>query len=972
MSPPTEKFIFLSYARVDKSTATLVAETLDAAGLPVWWDAKLEHQYGSRWQSELQSNLDLCSLFIVLIGSDGVTGWVEPEVGMALDRHYSRANKQSQNGNNANIPNNNSGIPNANQKHHRLPIVPVLVGDTPASAVPSFLSHFQWFQLSLPPNSNADRLAVKLRESAFDGYRQIEMPPGGPYPGLAPYNSSLQHFFFGRQKAIYEVMRRWNKPDDGKRRRWLSIEGNSGMGKSSFMRAGVLPAVRAQWLIADNRDVGYHVLDVMHPGKDPINALSRVLSRHCGDSPAQLRSQMQEEGFLLSDLQLFKDQAPNSNQIIPVLPIDQLEEVFTQSDPEQASLLSRLLAEALEDDESPFYLVTTIRDDFLPRFSEDNVSPLANLLNNASRFALGRVDKQGLHDIVNRPIELAGLGWSDTHLPDEIVNEANGEPGALVLVNNLMQDLYTNSDNATKQITRDRFQELGGVAGAFKESADNRMQSIGTEAEQEAAWSILLALVQSPDGITHTKRSIERVRARESSGLSNSEADVILDRLSGLRTFKEESPARLIVIEHALQPDDRTTADEKISPGDSPTSHNEHDQVNLIHESLVRLQKDKKTPFWPEFHSRIQRENYLTKRHRLEQDAQKWQNLLDNDDKTADSMLISYRTEFNAVKHFMQGADPTTIRYLNASELNLKSQLREHITGVTIFAAALLLLIASAVFYGDSCVDECNPSIFGFPDYFRINDQFRDNPDQFYPKLVYIECGKSDCNSQKSNTNGGANIGNGNQFSSFNMTESEITNKQYKAYLVGRQSSPDKQSKFRSTSNVEDELLSIEQEWPENTSEEADNLPVQNVNRDKAMNYSIWLGEQLGLSCSLPSDAEWTHAATGGEDVNFPWGNSAADAGTYAWFEENSGIEVKPVKTKKPTSFGLYDIAGNVWEWTTDCFEEKSNTNTCRAGTVRGGSVGFGSNELSASYRFRALTSSRNNSIGFRVLCRSN
>ena len=57
------------------------------------------------------------------------------------------------------------------------------------------------------------------------------------------------------------------------------------------------------------------------------------------------------------------------------------------------------------------------------------------------------------------------------------------------------------------------------------------MRSIGDDDKKQSAWNILLALVQSPDGITHTKRTITRERARQSSGLDNTEADAILDRL---------------------------------------------------------------------------------------------------------------------------------------------------------------------------------------------------------------------------------------------------------------------------------------------------------------------------------------------------------------------------------------------------------------------------------------------------------
>jgi hypothetical protein len=82
----------------------------------------------------------------------------------------------------------------------------------------------------------------------------------------------------------------------------------------------------------------------------------------------------------------------------------------------------------------------------------------------------------------------------------------------------------------------------------------------------------------------------------------------------------------------------------------------------------------------------------------------------------------------------------------------------------------------------------------------------------------------------------------------------------------------------------------------------------------------------------LPSEAEWEYAARAGTTTKFYWGDDDAAAPAHAWFNANSGCDkveglvcdhgrTHPVGTKPPNEFGLYDMAGNVWQWTEDCYD---------------------------------------------------
>ena len=84
--------------------------------------------------------------------------------------------------------------------------------------------------------------------------------------------------------------------------------------------------------------------------------------------------------------------------------------------------------------------------------------------------------------------------------------------------------------------------------------------------------------------------------------------------------------------------------------------------------------------------------------------------------------------------------------------------------------------------------------------------------------------------------------------------------------------------------------------------------PVEKVNWFEAMEYCLKIGKRL------PNEWEWEWAARSGSTSKFYWGKG--DPKLYSWFKKNSEKKTQPVGQKKPNSYGLFDMAGNVWEWT--------------------------------------------------------
>jgi formylglycine-generating enzyme required for sulfatase activity len=154
--------------------------------------------------------------------------------------------------------------------------------------------------------------------------------------------------------------------------------------------------------------------------------------------------------------------------------------------------------------------------------------------------------------------------------------------------------------------------------------------------------------------------------------------------------------------------------------------------------------------------------------------------------------------------------------------------------------------------------------------------------------------------------------------------------------------------------------------------------PVINVSWDDAKQYVAWLSRITGKEYRLLSEAEWEYAARAGRQTGFSFGDDEAALGEYAWYKANSGKQTQRVGKKKPNTFGLYDMHGNVDEWVEDTWHDNyepasidgspwvKDGDTSRH-VVRGGSWMNTAHFLRESERIWLPTDGRYDYLGFRL-----
>lgn len=924
----TSKPIFLSYSRTDRDASIALRLALEQAGLGVFQDEDAIRS-GDRWVERLELALKNCCAFVVLVGQDGIQRWIGAEVQTALIRHLS--------------PHDDA---------ERLPIFPILLSDAKPESLPPFLALFQADHWT-PADPLPEKLIQAIQTHGIRINAQYVIEDRCPYLGLSAFSRNDARLFFGRRQEALEALaflgdQSQTNPDKLQQTggvhytRWLQIEGNSGSGKSSLVQAGMLPMIERGALWARTGFEHWRILGPMMPGKNPLAKLAEILEHGLIDDPAkrdidarQGRLSAKESG-LASTLKGFKQAG-----IAFLLIVDQFEELFTFADETERKQFDALLTTALQDPECPLFLINTVRADFLDRF--EYLPRLQDIYNrHCKRYFLPTISTQGLREIIEQPARLADLDVSK--VTTAILNDAKDEAGALPLVENALSILWQHRNN--NRLSGEAYRQQGGLAGMLSTQADallDRIEQAAPGKGRQAALELLLELTRINDEGRHTRQRITLEEAICVAGNDHDESGQrVVEMLSGQRditvlNMEHQNVLRLI------------------------TLSKEQDQhyVDLIHETLVRARgKDEKTGkltgYWPTLYDHIEknRDRDLY-RQQLTHDSKQWQQ--------SKGLGRLWNLKF---------FDLNKYHAKNTTERRFLAWSRSAQFGLILLGLGMTYFIEDNIYWAAKQENAYIPlEVKLWNPLYRFGYQS-------LPELVLIPKGSFKMGDERKVKNE-VDIE-----KPFQLSEYEITYQQYDYYVwtqLGK--------------TPEEKIVQKEREkvkFPDNTREGIrGNHPVVNIDWYEAWNYAEWLGKQKKLDCRLPTEAEWEYAARARTDTAYYWGDDVRPiidgkknvmANCSGCGSQWNGKGSAPVGSFAANPFGLYDMSGNVWEWTCsnwhepfDGSEQQCNDDTAdtQPRMLRGGSWGDSPDSARASARNYGHPGSRGNAVGFRVLCLS-
>ncbi|WP_437736069.1 nSTAND1 domain-containing NTPase [Sorangium sp. So ce1335] len=376
-----------------------------------------------------------------------------------------------------------------------------------------------------------------------------------PFAGLSAFQEADAARFFGRDRDVAAITARLrNQP-------LLAIVGPSGAGKSSFVRAGVIPALRR----AEDRWEAF----ILRPGRRPLSALADVLEQVSEPasmtavataSPPELSGHDRlvaalrtQPGCLGAALRARCRHEGTRHRVL--LFIDQLEELYTLgAAPKERAAFLACLEGAADDASSPLRVLLAIRSDFLDRMTEDR-----RFINDVPRglWLLPPMGREGQREALMRPLEAAGHRFETGEMVEDMLRILESTRSPLPLLQFTATKLWEARDRERRLLTRQSYEQLGGVAGALSAHADAVISALPTR-EQRLARAVFLRLV-TPE------RTRAVVSLDELCELAQDGDDRADDGIA--RVVQHLASARLVLIE----------------PGDE----REGTTVELVHESLI-------------------------------------------------------------------------------------------------------------------------------------------------------------------------------------------------------------------------------------------------------------------------------------------------------------------------------------------------------------------------------------------------
>ncbi|MCI5163645.1 MAG: hypothetical protein D3917_16845, partial [Candidatus Electrothrix sp. AX5] len=316
--------------------------------------------------------------------------------------------------------------------------------------------------------------------------------------------------------------------------------GASGTGKSSLVKAGLLPALennsdRSEKEADAVQDFSWFILEkILRPGTNPAAALrSLLITELPGVRPER------ERGSTATGL-LRQWHKKHSGQKL-LLVIDQFEEFITlcQEEQEREDFIHELM-DALEEHSEVLRVVLTLRSDFEVQISQNY---LKDRWQKDNRFVVPPMTQDELREVIEQPASVMVLYFEPRELVDRLINEVIQTPGALPLLSFTLSELYrryierqndVEQQDGNRALTEADYEAIGGVIGSLRRRIDNEYEQLPDTAHKETMKRLMLRMVAFEGGEL-TRRRVPIWEFEYPDAAENERVKIILDRLLQVR-----------------------------------------------------------------------------------------------------------------------------------------------------------------------------------------------------------------------------------------------------------------------------------------------------------------------------------------------------------------------------------------------------------------------------------------------------
>jgi tetratricopeptide (TPR) repeat protein len=381
-----------------------------------------------------------------------------------------------------------------------------------------------------------------------------------PFPGLRPFEFEENHLFFGRDGQTDELLSRLRQ------HRFLAVLGTSGSGKSSLVRAGLLPDIYGGLMAAAGSS--WHVA-LFKPGNDPLGNLAQALSKP--EALASIEDGSTTKPIVESTLrrsalgliEVVRQEKAGGNLLIVA---DQFEEIFrfqqasTAIHPDdEAAAFVRLLLEGARQSNYPIYVVLTMRSDYLGDCARFAGLPEAI---NEGLYLIPRMTRDQRREAITGPVAVGG-GEISPRLVNRLLNDVGDNPDQLPIMQHALMRMWDcwQSSGAVGPIDLPHYEQIGTFSGALSQQADEAFNEL-TPRGQQLAPKIFKRLTEKGGDNREVRRPATLSELVEVTGGSEAEVKGVIE------TFRQ--PGRSFLI----PPADRLLQPESL--------------IDISHESLIR------------------------------------------------------------------------------------------------------------------------------------------------------------------------------------------------------------------------------------------------------------------------------------------------------------------------------------------------------------------------------------------------